>query len=432
MIAKARAVAHGNAYTTYSTLKKDAEFIGTLNMDCDSVLSMHPEDDAWEEFKNEEIRHRNRMWKDFGNDPNYRLPKREVTNTLIALEVSPTKEESEGWNRQDWFNFGYEVLAHMDDIELTDKDGKISSKKTNLLNSKALMMLHHDAKSGIPHLHIMVSRFDTEGYTNCANLIGMKAVIAANQINREQGWVQSRDISEDHKRQIKDTCYNILRRMPSWNFNTYIKELEKEGYKTKVNESNGKPVNYSIYWGNSRYAASSIGQHLTCAKLEKEWENIHEKKELEKKAEKERMARVTSERQQASKNSTPSKPMLTTECKDKDNNISKVVLPKHIFETIKENIELPDPQDYENEENGIPKIVELDEAIKIAVGIFFELLLANQVVPASGGGGGGPTGGWRDKDDDEWKRLAKLAGQRASAKCTPAHSKPKRTVHRGR
>ena len=32
MIARARAVAHGNAYTTYATLKRDAEFVCCENM----------------------------------------------------------------------------------------------------------------------------------------------------------------------------------------------------------------------------------------------------------------------------------------------------------------------------------------------------------------------------------------------------------------
>ena len=40
MIARARAIAHGNAYTTYSTLKRDAEFICSENMAGDMTVAV--------------------------------------------------------------------------------------------------------------------------------------------------------------------------------------------------------------------------------------------------------------------------------------------------------------------------------------------------------------------------------------------------------
>ena len=82
MIAKARAIPHGNAYVTYATLKKDAILVGTLNMDCDNVLSLNPAEDAWEEFKNENFKNHNRMWEEHKSNPNFHIPKKEVTRTL--------------------------------------------------------------------------------------------------------------------------------------------------------------------------------------------------------------------------------------------------------------------------------------------------------------------------------------------------------------
>ena len=53
MIARARAVAHGNAYTTYATLKKDAEFVCSENMAGDMSVTMTDGylDDIWMQFK---------------------------------------------------------------------------------------------------------------------------------------------------------------------------------------------------------------------------------------------------------------------------------------------------------------------------------------------------------------------------------------------
>lgn len=431
MIAKARAISHGSSYTTYSTLKKDAEFVCSLNMDCDTVLSLDPAEDAWEEFKNQDQVHHNRIWNERKNDPTFSMPKREVTNTMFAMEVSPSIEESKGWTLQDWQNFGVDFIRHLDDIELTDKNGKVSSKKTNLKNSKVLMMLHHDSKSGIPHLHIMASRFDNDGFVNCANLIGMKATIAANQMNRERGWKQSRDISAEHKAELKDACYSVLKSMSYWNQHEYFDRLIKAGIKFEMGAGN---KSYKLFWGNSSYKASEVGQHLTIGKLPKEWERVHQI-EIDALADRLRVIKQQNEAKPEIKSPVthreepvikPTVPMITTTSIDDDGHEKKATFPRHIFDIIKQHTSVPEEADYENEVNGIPIIPEINEAIGMAVSIMFDLLTLQGVVPAGGGGGGGgSTGGWRDKDDDEWRRAAAKAGIMASAKCTPAHSRRK-------
>lgn len=56
MIARARAVAHGNAYTTYATLKKDAEFVccenmaGDMDMDAETAKQKADEHKARIEY----------------------------------------------------------------------------------------------------------------------------------------------------------------------------------------------------------------------------------------------------------------------------------------------------------------------------------------------------------------------------------------------
>jgi hypothetical protein len=113
------------------------------------------------------------------------------------MEVSPTKDESKGWTLEQWKWFAHRFIEEMDKIEFRDKNGKVSSKRMDLAHSKWIAMLHHDAKSGIPHLHFMVSRFTIDGRINDTNLIGLKATMAANSINQSLGWKQSQEDGRD-------------------------------------------------------------------------------------------------------------------------------------------------------------------------------------------------------------------------------------------
>ena len=53
MIARARAIAHGNAYTTYSTLKRDAEYVCSENIAGDMTMAVTEDDldSIWMQFK---------------------------------------------------------------------------------------------------------------------------------------------------------------------------------------------------------------------------------------------------------------------------------------------------------------------------------------------------------------------------------------------
>ena len=84
MIARARAITHGHAYTNYSTMKKDTEFVCCENMAGDMLFTATEDDleSIWLQFK-------------YAGE-NY-IPKgKEVTRKMIAMEVSPTLEESKG------------------------------------------------------------------------------------------------------------------------------------------------------------------------------------------------------------------------------------------------------------------------------------------------------------------------------------------------
>ena len=119
MIARARAIAHGNAYTTYSTLKRNAEFVCCENMAGDMTMAVTEDDldSIWMQFK-------------YAGE-NYISTGKPVTRNLVAMEVSPTKEESKGWTMEQWNLFAHRVIEEMDKIEFRNKEGKVSSKRTD-------------------------------------------------------------------------------------------------------------------------------------------------------------------------------------------------------------------------------------------------------------------------------------------------------------
>ena len=265
MIARARAITHGCAYTTYSTLKRDAEFVCCENMAGDMTGAV-PEDDLdsiWFEFKY--------------SGENYIAKGKSVTRNLIAMEVSPTKKESEGWTLDMWNNLAHRVIKEMDKIEFRNKNNEVSSRRTDFAHTKWLAMLHHDAKSGIPHLHFMISRFTVDGRINDTNLIGLKAKMAANSINEAMGWRQSQDISEENKAEIKDVIYDILRSMENFNWDIFLQLIRERGYSAELRrDDNNKVVGYRITRGNSKYNASEIGRQLTSNRIESTWKRLHD------------------------------------------------------------------------------------------------------------------------------------------------------------
>ena len=143
-----------------------------------------------------------------------------------------------------------------DSIDLSKKTKRTSAKSTNVKNSQYVVALHHDAKSGIPHLHIDVNRVDMDGKVNDDHLIAERAMSAAYIINERRGWVQPEDIYEKRRLEIVDTCMDVLR----------LQEDDK-----------GNVRGYSILSGNSSYKSSILGKgrHLIPSKIEATWARLH-------------------------------------------------------------------------------------------------------------------------------------------------------------
>ena len=415
MIARARAVAHGSAYTTYATLKRDAEFVCCENMAGDMTAAVTDDDldNIWMQFK-------------YAGE-NYIAKGKAVSRNLIAMEVSPTKDESKGWTLEQWKWFAHRFIEEMDKIEFRDKNGKVSSKRMDLAHSKWIAMLHHDAKSGIPHLHFMVSRFTVDGRINDTNLIGLKATMAANSINQSMGWKQSREISEEHKAEIKEALYDILRKMNRFDWGVFLQKIKERGYSAELKkDSNGEVVGYRIKRGNSKYNASEIGRQLTASRIEATWRQLHKDMEAEtaKRKADEQKARIEyAERHHFV--CEPVSPDTKKEHFEFDRSIADGKEPEHFTFDVSENLVNAMGNTFKALESEFEFV--LEEVMEISLCVFFEIMSVPGGSGYSSGGGGGSNNDQPHKkkdDDDELLRAKRIA--RAVAKCCP-----RKIIHRG-
>ena len=110
------------------------------------------------------------------------------------------------------------------------------------------------------------------------SFIGESATNAAHVINVDRGWELPEEIHEAHLREITDACYDILRGMSSYDWDSYKRGLESRGYKVhERRDKQGVLHGYTILRGNSRFKSSTLGKgrNLTIPKLEATWKKLH-------------------------------------------------------------------------------------------------------------------------------------------------------------
>ena len=110
------------------------------------------------------------------------------------------------------------------------------------------------------------------------SFIGDSAVNAAHTINVKRGWELPEDIHKAHEKEITEACYNILRGMASYDWDTYKHGLESRGYKVhEQRDKQGVLHGYTILRGNSRFKSSKLGKirSLTVPNLEATWKKLH-------------------------------------------------------------------------------------------------------------------------------------------------------------
>ena len=332
---KGRQGSHGKAYSEYAGMKDKAIYVGGEHLDCMTFIDDNKPDmeEIWYEFEEEGSLYPN------------------IKNTCIMLESSPTPEEmkSMGINSDEetlteeqksaLMDYAKELLDKMDDQEIIyhrkDKNGnfildengkkkKFKVPKTHLRNSKWFCMLHRDAKSGIWHLHFLISRFTRGGQdTNDPRMIAKRAARATELLNQSRGWKSAERISIHHQNEIKDTIYDVLRKMDKFSWNDFKDAIEartftdykgrQENYELMFrNDSQGNVVGYSVWRGNSNYNASKIGKQLTASRLYDTWLKLqNEKKRTVTERPKPKPAQPTTYK--------PHKPIISENEKDREN-----------------------------------------------------------------------------------------------------------------
>lgn len=281
MISVARSISHGKAYSEYAGKKAKAVFVGAENMVTNTDIIFDNKDfleDLWREFEEAGV--------------DYVRKGKDVKRNIIAIEFSPTTNESEGWTREQWFVRAKELLKKMDDVPLRtpiwnakkkryerDNNGNLKYRdipKTKLSRSKWMAYLHKDSESGIWHLHIIVSRYNLDNELNCDDDIAKRAAQATEELNKKYGYRSAEDIHAEHVAEIKHVLDDILFQMDGENididdFQKRVKEATFVDYKGNVRDydikchtdENGKVTGWSVRRGNSTFTGTELGLKLT-------------------------------------------------------------------------------------------------------------------------------------------------------------------------
>lgn len=103
-----------------------------------------------------------------------------------------------------------------------------------------------------------------------------RAFMAAQIINQRRGWKNTLDRSEEIKKEIRSTMFDVLKRLPEFSWEAYRNALMKEGLVMNTKVSNGKVVNYKVFYEGrkNKYNASDIDRSLTAAHIKDTYETV--------------------------------------------------------------------------------------------------------------------------------------------------------------
>ena len=402
MIATAKPIAHGEAMTNYATKNERADLV-KVNLLTEDLPYMG----MWDEM----VLHMNRYKQKFARKP--------IEKTSIRIEVSPSMNESDGWTLDDWQRFTEEFVDEFDQVTKTPNSKHKNLTPTNIKNSQYFAALHYDAKSGIPHLHLVVNRIDKDGNINDCHFIGERAVAAAQAVNHRHGWKDPMEIREEHLQQITNDCMDVLRTLPKFDWTDYEALLTRRGYKVKLKRDRENIVRgYSIRMGNSTYKSSELGtgRNLMPSKIEDTWRRLHP---IQKPVDIQSSSSVGStkpiiQRPTATQaeSTVPSKPVTTSTGYEQtfliDGKEKHLCIPESVYKELNSNIEVPDNGNANHE-----------DILKVAMLLFLDYIdAATQMAKSYGGGGGTGTGWGKDKDEDELE-WARRCAMKANWLCKP-------------
>lgn len=262
MIAKAKAVAHGIRAMLYvsgeSRNKKHPEKITRI---CDNFMPQGMDATGiWTEMKFATM-----------NRP-------DIKNNVIRMEISPAMEHTKDFTVGDWRQLWNDFAAAFDEQEICDKDNKVVSVQTNVSGSKSSVWLHEESKSGIPHLHAIVSRVDEKGNINNDHAIHLRAQRAAEKVARQRGWTTAMHVHETGIPQVSADCMEALRELAEWSWEGYAERLAAKGYKLYLRKDKKDVIRgYVLQKGSAKYKGSELGKgrNLAASRIRQTWEKLH-------------------------------------------------------------------------------------------------------------------------------------------------------------
>ena len=208
MIARAKSIAHGGVSLGYITRQGTAQVVKRNHLPDDaSPQAIYGYMKLHQKLREEEFQ------------------RRPLKNNMIRMEISPSKEESEGWTLEDWKQLAEDFVQAFDRVRLPGEEGRYRSP-CRLANSQYIITLHTDSKSGTPHLHLDCNRVDMDNCLNSDHLIGIRAKTAAEEVNRLRNWKRTKERFEENKARIKKDCLAVLSGMMSFSWEKYTAALE--------------------------------------------------------------------------------------------------------------------------------------------------------------------------------------------------------------
>lgn len=402
MIAKARSISHGSAMTNYATKHNRADIVLTRNLgEGLTPLAM------WGAMETIHQKY----------EPKFR--RKPVKKPTLRMEVSPSLEETKGWTLNDWYDYAIRFLEEFKREVQAKEEKKKGKGKFNLDRTQIFACLHFDAKSGIPHLHILINRIDLDGNLMNDSFIGNSAVKAAHAINVERGWELPEDIHMAHQKEVTETCYDILRGMARFDWGCYKHALESHGYKVhEQRDKQGVLHGYTILRGSSRFKSSTLdkGRNLTVPKLEATWKNLHP---IAPSVNKSCYTIGTSQ-------TTERKPLTEHNSERRSDDQFKPEVPsvfRNIFSVDGKNYSITMPVDaYKAMEDDIQVLdesVSVEKVLNVAMLLFMNYVDAAITVSESSGGGGSTPSNWGKDDDEDERERARRCAQHANWLCKP-------------
>ena len=413
MIAKANNITHGSNAVRYSADKELAEIVKVGHLPEGLTTSS-----IWSRMMLHQAQFKERL-----------QGHRRIKNTSIRIELSPAKEETEGWTMADWQKLADDFIREFDAVQLKRPDRDDDNPHTHLAYSQYVVSLHHDSKSQILHLHINANRIDMDGNVNNEYMIGKRATLAANKINEQRGWVQSMDKREWNIDEITNACIEALKEMDSFDFNTYEVKLKAKGYGVNVmRDSIGKVRGYSIKKGNSTYKATLLGhsRSLTPSRLRATWEKLHRDKSIHAQTmvPKKPQPVIRPTASTTTKVTQPKQPSLPKQMPFHTTSSEPVkqqpVMVHHDIDWNGRNYPVDIPEKANSvlmNEATLPDDVlwsKVEDVQNTALLLFANYLdTATQMSESCGGGGSAPESGWGRKEDEDDIAWARRCAQQA-------------------